>query len=274
MSKNNISTLFGKYRCEDKEKLLAELNINQTDEEELKYTLNKNQELVSSLFFKNTSEWKQDSGLMDAYKKAWPYSDMDYLKQQRDDYCFWENTSLSSKSNVTFFHPVKFIGLMEKIKIINLHAEELMRVQKRVMALKCLIMGARGIYDQDPNPSQTYCNHAAYLTIKALDKDYTQFTKGADCPPWDPNTFPENPHKSDYEGSNSLKTSNLWCDVLEYQANDESCPIKEVTAEEAQKLANMGYVVVVCWKNTKPTKSPHFATVAPDSLTLVCHTLH
>ena len=133
------------------------------------------------------------------------------------------------------------------------------------MALKCLIMGARGIYDQDASPSQTYCNHAAYLTIKALDKDYTQFTKGADCPPWDPNTFPENPHKSDYEGSNSLKTSNLWCDVLEYQANDESCPIKEVTAEEAQKLANMGYVVVVCWKNTKPTKSPHFATVAPDT---------
>lgn len=55
MSKNNISTLFGKYRCENKEKLLAELNINQTDEEELKYTLNKNQELVSSLFLKNTA---------------------------------------------------------------------------------------------------------------------------------------------------------------------------------------------------------------------------
>lgn len=256
---------FGKYRCEDNDKLLAELNINKTNDEELKYTLNKNQELVSSLFFKNTSEWKQDSGLMDAYKKAWPYCDMDYLKQQRDDYCFWDNTSLSSKANVTFFHPVKFIGLMDKIKIINLHAEELMRVQKRVMALKCLIMGARGIYDQDASPSQTYCNQAAYLTIKALDKDYTQFTKGADCPPWDPNTFPENPHKLDYEGSNSLKTSNLWCDVLEYQANDESCPIKEVTAEEAQKLANMGYVVIVCWKNLKPAESPHFATVAPDT---------
>ena len=51
MNQNNISTLFGKYRCEDNDKLLAELNINKTNDEELKYTLNKNQELVSSLFF-------------------------------------------------------------------------------------------------------------------------------------------------------------------------------------------------------------------------------
>ena len=88
MKQNNISTLFGKYRCENKEKLLAELNINQTDEEELKYTLNKNQELVSSLFFNNATEWKQDFGLMDAYKKAWPYCDMDFLKQQKNrGYC-------------------------------------------------------------------------------------------------------------------------------------------------------------------------------------------
>ncbi|MBO5116492.1 MAG: hypothetical protein J6C25_03205 [Treponema sp.] len=88
MNQNNISTLFGKYRCENKEKLLAELNINQTDEEELKYTLNKNQELVSSLFFNNATEWKQDFGLMDAYKKAWPYCDMDFLKQQKNrGYC-------------------------------------------------------------------------------------------------------------------------------------------------------------------------------------------
>ena len=38
---------------------------------------------------------------MDAYKKAWPYSDMDYLKQQRDDYCFWENViPLKSYSHI------------------------------------------------------------------------------------------------------------------------------------------------------------------------------
>ncbi|MBU3849109.1 MAG: hypothetical protein IAA16_00915 [Candidatus Treponema excrementipullorum] len=216
---------------------MAELNINQTDEEELKYTLNKNQELVSSLFFLNTSEWKQDSGLMDAYKKAWPYSDMDYLKQQRDDYCFWENTSLSSKSNVTFFHPVKFIGLMDKVEIENLHIKELKRVQERVVNIKCIQEGKRGIYNLDPIYSdQTYCNHAVYLTIQAVDEDYLKFTDNYDAP--------IDFNYSKYDKTYPYKESSYWCVVLRNQAAKGEIK-KLTTCQEILKYANRGFVVIV-----------------------------
>lgn len=252
--KINLSD-FGKYRCENKEKFLAELNINQTDEEELKYTLNKNQELVSSLFFLNTSEWKQDSGLMDAYKKAWPYSDMDYLKQQRDDYCFWENTSLSSKSNVTFFHPVKFIGLMDKVEIENLHIKELKRVQERVVNIKCIQEGKRGIYNLDPIYSdQTYCNHAVYLTIQAVDEDYLKFTDNYDAP--------IDSNYSKYDKTYPYKESSYWCVVLRNQAAKGEIK-KLTTCQEILKYANRGFVVIVAWENTNGL-SPHFATVQPQ----------
>ena len=267
MNQNNISTLFGKYRCENKEKLLAELNINQTDEEELKYTLNKNQELVSSLFFKNTSEWKQDSGLMDAYKKAWPYSDMDYLKQQRDDYCFWENTSLSSKSNVTFFHPVKFIGLMDRI--INIHSRDLLKVQKRILQLKCLLRGGVGYRGNNTDSEQTWCNVAVYLTIRALDENYIEFLIDASEYPWWQDRYLQlSPWKDFYnEYKNGYRPSNFWCDVLYYKSNDKKSSIVEVDYIKAQKLANQGKVVIAAWKNPQKTKdaSPHFATVSPNN---------
>lgn len=73
-----------------------------------------------------------------------------------------------------------------------------------------------------------------------------------------------NKHKSDYKGNNALKLSNVWCDVLEYQANSNESTIKEIGPEEAQLLANMGYVVIVFWKNNIDGTSPHFATVAPS----------
>ena len=252
MNQNNISTLFGKYRCEDKEKLLAELNINKTNDEELKYTLNKNQELVSSLFFKNTSEWKQDSGLMDAYKKAWPYSDMDYLKQQRDDYCFWENTSLSSKSNVTFFHPVKFIGLMDKIKIINLHAEELLRVQNRILKMNTLKENGPGIFDKG---GYTFCNHAAFLTIRAVDSDYLKFTDNYDAP--------IDSKYSKYDKTYPYKESSYWCVVLKKQA-DSKIISELTTCKDIIYYANLGYVVIVAWENPS-SGAPHYATVRPGN---------
>ena len=243
---------FGKYRCEDNDKLLAELNINKTNDEELKYTLNKNQELVSSLFFKNTSEWKQDSGLMDAYKKAWPYSDMDYLKQQRDDYCFWENTSLSSKSNVTFFHPVKFIGLMDKIKIINLHAEELLRVQNRILKMNTLKEKGPGIFDQG---GYTFCNHAAFLTIRAVDSDYLKFTDNYDAP--------IDSKYSKYDKTYPYKESSYWCVVLKKQAEEKK--ISELTTcKDIIYYANLGYVVIVAWENPS-SGAPHYATVRPGN---------
>lgn len=244
---------FGKYRCEDNDKLLAELNINKTNDEELKYTLNKNQELVSSLLFNNASEWKQDSGLMDAYKKAWHFCDRDYLQQQRDDYCFWENTSLSSKSSVTFFHPVKFIGLMDKIKIINLHAEELLRVQNRILKMNTLKENGPGIFDQG---GYTFCNHAAFLTIRAVDSDYLKFTDNYDAP--------IDSNYSKYDKTYPYKESSYWCVVLKKQA-DSKIISELTTCQDIIYYANLGYVVIVAWENPS-TDSPHYATVIPGNI--------
>lgn len=267
--KINLSD-FGKYRCENKEKFLAELNINQTDEQELKYTLNKNQELVSSLFFLNTSEWKQDSGLMDAYKKACPYSDMDYLKQQRDDYCFWENTSLSSESNVTFFHPVKFIGLMEKIELYNPAALLLYQIQNIVVHLNNMRPRKENHNTGGIEGKQcgTFCNHATYLIIRAFDEEYLRFTNNHyGVPTWG-DVKKESRislYSDDYE-KKGLRISNYWCDVLEYQSNnsDKTGIHKLTSINEAQKKANMGYVVIAAWKNKTKGGSPHYATLAPN----------
>ena len=65
------------------------------------------------------------------------------------------------------------------------------------------------------------------------------------------------------------KISNYWCDILEEASKNETTGIKEINLEQAQKLANQGYVVIACYKNNNfrhgnnPT-SPHFATVRPN----------
>ena len=65
------------------------------------------------------------------------------------------------------------------------------------------------------------------------------------------------------------KISNYWCDILEEASKNETTGIKKINIEQAQKLANQGYVVIVCYKNNnfrhgKKTISPHFATIRPD----------
>ena len=66
------------------------------------------------------------------------------------------------------------------------------------------------------------------------------------------------------------KPSNYWCDILEEASKNETTGIKEINLEQAQKLANQGYVVIACYKNNNfrhgnnPT-SPHFATVRPNA---------
>lgn len=106
-------TSYGKYRCEDEEKLVSDLNLTNEDGLELKYLLNHNQETVSGLYFTKESEWDSSTGLFAEQKKEWQFSDQDFLQQQHDDFCFWDKTGLPK--NVTFFHPVKFLSLMEKV---------------------------------------------------------------------------------------------------------------------------------------------------------------
>ncbi|WP_427193247.1 hypothetical protein KP612_00485 [Treponema denticola] len=76
----------------------------------------------------------------------------------------------------------------------------------------------------------------------------------------------------DYIGPNSVKNYNeaytkKYNEL--YAEGKADCPIQEITAEQAQDLANQGYTVVVMWENTETDKkgnrySGHISTVRPD----------
>jgi len=58
--------------------------------------------------------------------------------------------------------------------------------------------------------------------------------------------------------------SNLWCEILREQAaNSDRTGIHRISPEEAQEMANRGYVVIGSWMNMTRGGSPHFATVRP-----------
>jgi hypothetical protein len=91
-----------------------------------------------------------------------------------------------------------------------------------------------------------------FWTIQQVDINYKQFTGGKNYAPWEA--------PKGYEH----KKSNYWCDVLAKQAESASkTGIYEVTGEQAQSLANLGYVVIGAWMNTTRYGSPHYVTVRP-----------
>jgi hypothetical protein len=172
----------------------------------------------------------------------------------------------ADKNNFWFAHPVYFINHLDKAGLLNIYAEDLKKVQDKIIALNCLKKGARGMYDQDPpSQNQTYCNHAVFLTIKAVDKNFRNFTQRKD------DAFPEAP--SDYTDNTGLKKSNYWCDILKKQAElgilvklNEGNDYK-LGEQRAQEYANRGYVVIAAWKNLNSVNeinnSPHYATARP-----------
>ena len=58
-------------------------------------------------------------------------------------------------------------------------------------------------------------------------------------------------------------TANDMYDNLIKASQTKGSGIVEISAEQAQKLANKGYTVVGSWKNKDPKKSGHIATVEP-----------
>lgn len=265
-------TSFGQYRCEKESDLLSTLNlIKENKDDKLKYLLNQNQETVSSLYFKKESEWDDSSKLFDEQKKVWKYSDQDFLQKQHDDYCFWNETNLDKK--VTFFHPVKFLSLMDKV--IDVHAAELLRVQTNLLKLKCLLKGGVGHRGDNKGKNwdseQTWCNVAVFLTIRALDSNYTDFVIDPwEYPWWQKDYETKIPWKKFKDEYINYRPSNFWCDVLDYKAHiDTASPIEEIDYIKAQKLANQGKVVIAAWKNPKKTAnaSPHYVTLSPNNFT-------
>ena len=195
----------------------------------------------------------------------------------------------SSKNLFYFMHPLYFLekvhedeGLPEALendkKYLPKEALDLIEVQDKVIALDCLQpKSGRGIYSNAPLGS-TFCNHAVFLTIMAVDKKYKNLTNrtedyGSGFPECDNlwqklNSNIEQKHESKY--FYYQKPSNYWCDILEEASKNEKTGIKEINLKQAQKLANQGYVVIVCYKNTNFRHgnnpiSPHFATVRPNA---------
>jgi hypothetical protein len=172
--------------------------------------------------------------------------------------------------------------LLERLREMGFgpaHAETLRRVQDRVLALECLRKGAGGMYKPN-NPLMTtsfvtFCNHATFLTIAAVDGNYQQFigrgaTKlyGENAPPWSQYNVTDNIFRR-ARGNYRIKETNVWCDILEEQArNSDETGICGIGPEEAQARANDGYVVVAAWKNLKEElvdNAPHYATVRPGA---------
>jgi len=257
---------YGKYRCEKKEDLLSQIGIENDDDIELKFLLNHNKEIVSSLYYQNNSEWKTDDGYLKEHENGW--SDNKYLEQMCNDYCFWDKTNL--KGTPYFFHPVKFLTMLDKVEIYNPAAKLLFDIQNVVVHLNNMLPrkennNTGGI---EGKQSGTFCNHATYLIIRAFDEEYLRFTKNHfGVPTWGDIKKESRlrTYSDDYE-KNGLRSSNYWCDVLEYQSknSDETGIHKLQNLQEAQKKANMGYVVIAAWKNKTKGGSPHYATLAPN----------
>jgi DNA-binding cell septation regulator SpoVG len=171
-----------------------------------------------------------------------------------------------------YFHPVTFLRHIEETT--EERCRMIQAVQDIVVAMPMLKQGHYGMYPEIFSPvvteRQTYCNHAVFLTIHALDKNYTAFTGGKKIIP---------------EGSKTelaaypYFSGNWWCDILNQLAGlgdwtgykkvispeNHRGSICCISAEEAHDLANSGYVVIGAWKNFAPKGSPHFVTVRPKS---------
>jgi hypothetical protein len=167
---------------------------------------------------------------------------------------------------------VYFMKHLDDAGLLSRNAEILRQVQDRVVELKCLQPYTGSGIDGTTPLNSTFCNHATFLTIQAVDKNYKQFIGNpslflVDRPPWwDLIYLAEGPFKERHRAYR-YRTSNLWCDILNEQAaHSEATGICKIEPEDAQAKANQGYVVIAAWKNTSGlNEPPHYATVRPGS---------
>jgi hypothetical protein len=177
----------------------------------------------------------------------------------------------TSKNSFWFAHPVYFLNNLRNAGLMELsREEEILAIQDFVIKQEWLKIGEEGIYSKDKNPGYTFCNHAVYLTIKALDANYKNFInmRGVyehDDPPYS--------RSKEYE----YRESNYWCDLLEQlSGKSETGIIRLKSEDEALNYANKGYVVIGALKSNVKIKevsadkqkqsgkhSPHFATIRP-----------
>lgn len=164
-----------------------------------------------------------------------------------DPKIFWKNSFY-------FACAPYFYNKMEELGLLNSHAEELRRVQNRIVKMKTLQPNGKGIFNQG---GKTFCNHAVFLTIRAVDKDYLYFTDNYDAP--------IDSNYKGYDKNYPHKESSYWAVVLRQQAKKHDNGITEIFAcEEIKRVANQGYVVIVVFEETNGKNPPHYATVQPQ----------
>jgi hypothetical protein len=210
---------------------------------------------------KNFDRLVAEEGLRDIWKEGKDQGIKGAIEGADKDNSFW------------FAHPVYFIRHLDNAGLLSKNVDNLILAQDRIVALKCLkpYIG-RGMYDRDDAVGSTFCNHATFLTIQAVDDNYKQFIgnpnlyKSSNHPPyWVLASLEEGDFKEKYRDYEH-RISNFWCDILaEQAAHSETTGICKIEAPEAQAKANLGYVVVAAWKNPEKGEgnSPHYATVRP-----------
>lgn len=215
--------------------------------------LERTKEIATLCAFEHPSEWSK--------KRTIPFnfSFIPQYESLKDQLAIWESNGKNSNlpkeiqngEALNYFYPTAFEEHIRKIH--SGYCMDLILVQDMVMSIWCLNQGNRGMYPEIDGPAnQTYCNHAVFLTIQALDGNYKSFTDGKAYAPWEaPSGYV--PRKSNY-----------WCDVLRKQAEKtDKTGIIKVTGDKAQAYANLGYIVIGSWKNEAPGGHPHFVTVRP-----------
>ena len=152
-------------------------------------------------------------------------------------------------------------GLLTEPRIRNL-----LRVQNDVIATPCFLRGTgRGMY-RIASRDISFCNHAVFVTVEAVDGNHRQFigyenlqnrerinndinTLRRNEPPWDVQTLVQN-FRDSLSNFHLYRPSNLWAEILREQARNRfETGIHRISTEDAQILANMGYVVIASWRN-------------------------
>lgn len=224
--------------------------------------------------FEHPSEWHNDDSVYNGLGAK-----QKYIKK---NLAIWDNNYLNKSlpneirdcHQFTFFYKSQFETFLSDLH--RAYADKLIKIQDTVMHKYSYKQGNLGLYEAvfgfKSSNSQTFCNHAVFETIIKVDGNFYNFTdRAATKKKFSRNplkeAFPECPNPKQYK----YKPSNYWCDVLEKQSKDSSkTGIYCISAEQAFYMAQLGYVVIVAWKNLTPkgndpntNYSPHFVTVRP-----------
>ena len=237
---------------------------------------NSNDKELSHFAYKHESEWKkQEKSDFSMFSYASEHFQLNSKSAIWDSNGKNKNFSfpLNDCNNLIFFYVPYFEEHLRKIH--QGYAAKLIAVQNKIMKNWDYVQGNCGLYNEIydktkvSKDTQTFCNHAVFETIIKVDGNFTNFTgkvKSTNNFELNPKNekFPECPNPKTY----IYKASNYWCDILKEQSeNSSKTGIYTISAEQAFYMAQLGYVVVACWKNEKGknenNNEPHYVTILP-----------